>query len=309
MPEADGERSPIAITAPAKVNLYLHVTDRRADGLHELDSLFVRVDACDQITGEAAETLTLEVRGPFAEALSDQNADDNLVLKAARLLAQEADVTAGAALVLEKHLPVAAGIGGGSADAAATLRLLVDLWSLDFGPARLAAIAARLGADVPPCLHHVPLAVSGIGDIVEPSPRLPAAWLVLVNPGVDVLTARVFAARSGGFSGAQPLTREPRDVADLAHELGLRRNDLETPAIALAPVIADVLGELRQLAGILLARMSGSGATCFGLAASAADAERSAAVLAKAHPRWWVCAAAVLQDGDANPLPIRRGNR
>ncbi len=309
MPGADGDQSPIAIAAPAKVNLYLHVTDRRDDGLHELDSLFVRVDAADRISAKATDRLSLEVRGPFGEALAANAADDNLVLKAARLLAAETGVTTGAALVLDKQLPVAAGIGGGSADAAATLRLLVDLWSLEIDPTRLAALAARLGADVPPCLHHQPVSVSGIGEIVRPAPRLPRAWLVLVNPGIEVLTAHVFAARTGDVSGSDPLTHEPRDVAELARELSRRRNDLEAPAIALAPVIADVLGELRDRTDVLLARMSGSGATCFGLAASAAEAERAAAALAAAHPDWWVRAAALLQDGDANPLPLKPGNR
>lgn len=309
MPEADGETSATAIAAPAKVNLYLHVIDRRDDGLHELDSLFVRVDVADRLSAEAADTLSLEVRGPFAGALTASSLDDNLVLKAARLLAAEAGVSAGATLVLDKQLPVAAGIGGGSADAAAALKLLIDLWSLDVEHVPLAAIAARLGADVPPCLHHQPILVSGTGDIVRAAPHLPPAWVVLVNPGVDVLTARVFASRTGDFGTALPLTHEPRDVAELAHELTLRRNDLEAAAKAVAPVIHDVLVELRQHAGILLARMSGSGATCFGLAASAADADRIAAKIAEARSDWWVRAAALLHDDDANTLPLGRRNR
>ncbi|MEM7123768.1 MAG: 4-(cytidine 5'-diphospho)-2-C-methyl-D-erythritol kinase [Pseudomonadota bacterium] len=309
MPGADGDQPSIAIAAPAKVNLYLHVTDRRDDGLHELDSLFVRVDAADRLSAEAADRLSLQVRGPFGEALPPRSLDDNLVLNAARLLAAEAGVNAGADLVLDKQLPVAAGIGGGSADAAATLRLLMELWSLEIDPTRLAALAARLGADVPPCLHHQPVLVSGIGDVVEPAPRLPSVWLVLVNPGVEVLTARVFAARAGDFSPAHPLSHEPRDAAELAHELGLRRNDLEGPATALAPVIAAVLNQLRERPEILLARMSGSGATCFGLAATATDAARAAAAIAETHPDWWVRAAALLHDSDANRLPIGRGNR
>ena len=295
MSEADGERPLIAFAAPAKVNLYLHVTGRRPDGLHELDSLFVRVDAADRLSGEPAGGLSLDVRGPFAGALPTHERDDNLVLKAARLLAAKTGVTSGASLVLEKHLPVAAGIGGGSADAAAALGLLRQLWSLDIETACLADIAARLGADVPACLHREPLAVSGTGEAFQPAPRLPAAWLVLVNPGVELLTADVFAARTGGFGAPQPVVRRPADIGDLARELGFRRNDLEPAAIALAPVIADVLGDLAARPEILLARMSGSGATCFGLTASRDDADQAAASLLRAHPDWWVRAVAMLQ--------------
>ena len=271
--------------APAKLNLFLHILGRRADGYHLLDSLAVFAAAADRLHATPADTLTLSVTGPHGAALAD--AADNLVLRAARALAQAAGITAGAALTLEKHLPVASGIGGGSADAAAALRLLARLWNLQPAPADLAVIAARLGADVPVCLATTPCRMGGVGEILTAPPMLPRFGLALVNPGLPVATAAVFRARQGGFS--DPLTLPARflDAAALAEFLASHtRNDLESPARALCPAIDEALAALAGTPGCLLARMSGSGATCFGLFAS------PEAAIAPTNPGWWSWAGA-----------------
>jgi len=229
--------------------------------------------------------LSLAVAGPFAAGLYGEA--DNLVLRAARALAAHAGVPATGRLVLEKNLPVASGIGGGSADAAAALRLLARFWGVDVGQEALAAIAARLGADVPVCLAGRAAVMSGIGEISAPAPPMPAAGMVLVNPGVAVSTPAVFRAREAGFSASAVWPAGGwTDAESLAADLRAAGNDLEAPALRLAPPIAESLEALRGAPGCLLARMSGSGATCFGLFADAAAARRAASGLD--HPGWWV---------------------
>jgi 4-diphosphocytidyl-2-C-methyl-D-erythritol kinase len=262
--------------APAKVNLYLHLTGRRADGYHLLDSLAVFPAVGDWLRAVPAEALWLTVEGPFGAALGD--AADNLVLRAARALRP----CGGARITLEKHLPVASGIGGGSADAAAALRLLARVWGVP--PATL-PMALALGADVPVCLGGRAARMGGVGEVLTPAPQLPACGMVLVNPGVSLATASVFRARQGGFSEAAVLPGSWPDAAAMARGLAALRNDLEPAAIALQPVIGEVLAALAGVPGCLLARMSGSGATCFGLFADAAAAE--AAARAVARPGWW----------------------
>jgi 4-diphosphocytidyl-2-C-methyl-D-erythritol kinase len=262
--------------APAKVNLFLHVTERRADGYHLLDSLAVFPAVGDWLRAMPAEGLSLMVDGPFGSALAGEA--DNLVLRAARALGG----SAGAQIVLEKHLPVASGIGGGSADAAAALRLLCRLWRVgDAGP----AIAVALGADVPVCLASRPARMGGVGETLTAAPWLPACGLVLVNPGVALETAEVFRARGGGFSAPARLPEAWADAAAMAGDLAVLRNDLEAPAMALRPVIGAVLAAISAVPGCLLARMSGSGATCFGLFSDAGTAEVAARALAR--PGWW----------------------
>ena len=261
--------------APAKVNLYLHLTGRRDDGYHLLDSLVVFAGIGDTLSAAPADTLSLHVTGPFAAGLAGE--PDNLVLRAARALAAAAGVAAGAHLVLDKHLPVASGIGGGSADAAAALRLLCRLWRVAPQPAALARLAAGLGADVPVCLAGRAARMGGIGERLEPAPMLPACGIVLVNPGIAVATAEVFRARHGTWSEPAALPAGWDGVAAMAADLGGLRNDLEPAAIALRPVIGDVLAELAATPGCLLARMSGSGATCFGLYGDAAMARAALA--------------------------------
>ncbi len=278
--------------APAKVNLYLHVTGRRADGYHLLDSLAVFGPAADEVTAEPAEGLSLTLDGPFGAGLAAET--DNLVLRAARALAETAGLAPGAALRLTKRLPIASGIGGGSADAAAALRLLDRLWGLSLGEARLAGIAARLGADVPVCLASGPMRMQGVGEVLSPAPALPDCGLLLVNPGLALATPAVFRAREGGFTPPAALPGAWADAAAMARDLEALRNDLEAPAIRLCPPIAEVLAALRALPGCLLARMSGSGATCFGLFATPAAAEAAAPALPGG---WWRSAGALHPGG------------
>lgn len=278
----------IVEAAPAKINLSLHVVGKRIDGYHLLDSLVAFADIGDTIVVVPDELLTLSIDGPFARQLLET--PDNLVLRAARALADSFGVADGAKIRLTKNLPVASGIGGGSADAAATLRALVRLWGGLPEPDRLAALAYSLGADTIACLASAPAWMSGTGEILEPVGPLPDAGLVLVNPGVAVATPQVFRARGGPFS--KPARFDiPRDAAGLARALEATSNDLAAPALGLAPVVGDVLAALGNLPGTLVARMSGSGATCFALFAGRAEANAAADRLrATAPPGWWVAA-------------------
>lgn len=282
----------IEVAAPAKVNLTLHVTGKRDDGYHLLDSLVVFAGIGDSLELEPAAELSLEVGGPTAQALPE--GEENIVLRAAKALAAAAGVTAGARMRLTKRLPVAAGIGGGSADAAAALKGLAQLWNLSLSAAELAAIGLSLGADVPVCLAGRPTTMTGIGEHLAPAPALPPAWLVLVNPRQPLSTPAVFKARHGAFSPPQPLIEAPADVHALAVELTRRRNDLTQAAIACAPVVGEMLALIAAQGGCLLARMSGSGATCFGLFATQAEADSAAAALTHAQPGWWVAPAPLL---------------
>ena len=287
----------VAAFAPAKVNLYLHLIGRRADGYHLLDSLVAFADIGDALSVRPAEALTLEIDGPEGAALAEGR-DDNLVLRAARLLARRVGMAApGAAFRLVKNLPVAAGIGGGSSDAAATLRALCGLWRPAIDKAGLAGLAAQLGADVPVCFYGRPARVGGIGEAIEPVGDLPPCGIVLANPRRPLPTVAVFAARQGLFGPPAPrLCEMPRDAAGLAAFLARCRNDLTGAAIGLAPEIATVLEALERLPGALVARMSGSGATCFALFPDRAAAVRAAAALAATRPRWWCAAGALLAE-------------
>jgi len=265
--------------APAKVNLFLHVTGRRADGYHLLDSLAVFADVHDRVEARHADTLSLTIDGPFGQALTAE--PDNLVLRAARALAEATGARPAAALRLTKHLPVASGIGGGSADAAATLRALARLWGIEIP----ATLAASLGADVPVCMASRACRMQGIGEILLPAPALPPCGLVLVNPGVAVSTQAVFRARAGGFSPRANLPDAWPNLTDMAADLACLDNDLQAPAESLCPAITEVLAALRAQPLCLLARMSGSGATCFALTETPTQAEQTA--LALARPGWW----------------------
>lgn len=268
--------------APAKVNLFLHVTGRRDDGYHLLDSLVAFGPATDELRGAPSSGLSLAMEGPFGAALADEA--DNLVLRAARALAAHGGVAPRAALTLVKRLPVASGIGGGSADAAAALRLLDRAWGLATPPAALHALALGLGADVPVCLASRPARMQGVGEVILPAPRLPPCGLLLVNPGVALPTPEVFRARTGPFSPAATLPEAWPDAAAMAADLRDLANDLEAPAITLRPVVAEVLAAIAAQPGCLLARMSGSGATCFGLFATLAAARAAATAMPAG---WW----------------------
>ena len=270
--------------APAKINLFLHVTGRRADGYHLLDSLVVFAAAADRLRAAPSDTLSLSIDGPFAAGLGAD--DDNLVLRAARALAAHTHPTpAGAALSLHKALPVASGIGGGSADAAAALRLLAALWRSDADAKRLAAIALGLGADVPVCLASRPARMGGVGEQLAPAPAIPELGMVLINPGLPLPTAAVFAARDASFTPPAVLPPAWPTAAAMAADLRHTTNDLEPAAIRLCPPIAEVLAALTASPGSHLARMSGSGATCFALYDTPAAAKAAAAALAR--PGWW----------------------
>ena len=277
--------------APAKVNLTLRVVGRRADGYHDIESLVVFADVGDALTFAPARALTLAVRGPTAAAAGDTA--DNLVLKAARALAERVDGLKLGRFALSKRLPVAAGLGGGSADAAAALRLMARANRLAPDDPRLMAAARATGADVPVCLDPRPRFMRGTGDILSDPLDLPRLDAVLVNPGVAVATKDVFAAlrlgsvgKAGGSPPSWPAGAQARPA--LLAILTDDRNDLEAPAIAVAPVIDDVLAELRRLPGCRLARMSGSGATCFALFDTRRAASAGAQKLRARDPAWWV---------------------
>jgi 4-diphosphocytidyl-2-C-methyl-D-erythritol kinase len=275
--------------ARAKVNLYLHILGRRADGYHLLDSLIVFAEAGDEIALAPADGLSLTIDGPFAAGL--ESGPDNLVMRAAAALQALTGVRAGATIRLTKNLPVASGIGGGSADAAATLAGLCQLWNVAPGRAALLSLATKLGADVPVCLDGMPSFVGGIGEELVPAAGLPPAWLLLVNPRVATPTPAVFKARQGPFSKPASWSVPPRDFVDFATRLRASANDLTEAAISVTPAIREVLVALASLSGCVLARLSGSGATCFGLFADEAAARAGEAALRTAQPRWWVTSA------------------
>jgi 4-diphosphocytidyl-2-C-methyl-D-erythritol kinase len=272
--------------APAKVNLTLRVLGRRADGYHEIESLVAFAGVGDLLTFTPAAALTLAVSGPTAQAAGE--VADNLVLKAARALAAQVAGLALGRFALSKRLPVAAGLGGGSADAAAALRLLARANGLALGDPRLMQAARATGADVPVCLEPRARLMRGIGDVLSAPLDLPRLPALLVNPSVAVATREVFAALSLPPVGRTEPAAAWAETAALLAEIAEGRNDLEAPAIELAPAIAEVLAVLRRLPGCRLARMSGSGATCFGLFESAAAASAAARTLRVGYPSWWV---------------------
>jgi 4-diphosphocytidyl-2-C-methyl-D-erythritol kinase len=288
-------------TAPAKINLALAVTGRRDDGYHRLDTLVVHGVVGDTVGAVVRGAprrgvpprIRLDLTGPFAAGLAAE--PDNLVLRAARLLADEAAAAdrpiADVDLTLDKHLPIASGIGGGSSDAAATLRLLDRLWRLDLGGDRLAALSLRLGADLPMCLGGRPARARGIGEEIEPITGFPELTMVLVNPGVAVSTPAVFRALENrdnpplrGLGDGVP------DLEALVGRLADERNDLEPAAIGIAAVIGEAIGDLGDRPGCRLARMSGSGATVFGLFDDLDAAATAVADLRRRRPQWWAVA-------------------
>jgi 4-diphosphocytidyl-2-C-methyl-D-erythritol kinase len=290
---------PVSIFAPAKVNLYLHVTGRRPDGYHLIDSLVAFADIGDRLTADPSSALSLELGGSEAHSLAGLG-EDNLVLRAARLLAQNAGISEGAALRLEKNLPVAAGIGGGSSDAAAALKALCRLWRVAVGSEELRELGSRLGADVPACLYGRTVWVGGAGERLESADSLPQTGILLANPRKAAPTSAVFAARRGPFGPPGRFAQMPRDAAELAQMLRPRRNDLTVASTGHVPEIAAVLARLTALPGALLARMSGSGATCFALFTDRTAAEAARAALTMAEPHWW-CAAGGFVAGELLP--------
>ena len=272
--------------APAKINLTLHVTGQRADGYHLLDSLVGFADIGDRISASSADGLSLQVAGPMAAGVPTDGS--NLLMKAAELLA----AGRGAALTLEKHLPPASGIGGGSSDAAATLRALCDVWDL---PLPETADVLSLGADLPVCMTPRAQRMRGIGEELHALPPLPDCAIVLVNPGVSVATPAIFRAMENRHNPAMADVLPVWQTAEaLADWLRAQRNDLQGPAVALEPIIGEALATLAATPALFHA-MSGSGATCYGLYADDATANAARAAVLADHPEWWVRAGRLLR--------------
>jgi 4-diphosphocytidyl-2-C-methyl-D-erythritol kinase len=279
--------------APAKINLFLHVVGRGADGFHQLDSLVAFTDYGDDLTVAPANDISLSIDGPFARDLPA--GADNLVLRAARLLQAECGVKAGARIRLTKNLPVASGIGGGSADGAAALAALTQLWQSRVPAERLAALALQLGADLPVCLAACASFVGGIGEKIDPAPPMADLDILLVNPLIPLPTIEVFRRRANGPDGARfGAPGRWQGALATAEALCARladcRNDLTEAAIGLVPQIAEVVAQLERQPGCRLARLSGSGATCFGLFADNVAARAAAAAVLKEKPGWWAVA-------------------
>lgn len=283
----------IKATAPAKVNLTLHVTGRRDDGYHLLDSLVVFAGVCDQLSATSSPDMRISVSGPFSPGVP--NDDSNLMMRAAIALQRVRGVEMGAALTLEKHLPHAAGIGSGSSDAALTLAMLAELWGVAPLPANAPEVVA-LGADVPVCLQApAPTRMTGIGETLSDVPRLPNCALVLVRPPVEVPTAAVFQALTSRDGSGMDDLPQGLDYDGFAQWLSAQRNDLQAPAETIAPEITHAIAALRALPAVSFAGMSGSGATCYGLVKDMATARQVARRMQVAHMNWWVAPAAVLQ--------------
>jgi 4-diphosphocytidyl-2-C-methyl-D-erythritol kinase len=277
--------------AAAKLNLFLHVGAPAADGYHPLCSLMAFADVGDRVEVRDADALALQVRGPFGAGLEGEG--DNLVLRAARALTEHLRrPLAPVGMILDKRLPVAAGLGGGSSDAGAALRLLREAWAPDLSDADLEAVAAGLGADGAACLWGRPVLAEGRGERLGPAPILPPIDAVLVNPRVTVSTAQVYRTfdAAGRFGDVEPppMPEAFESVEELAGWLRMTRNDLQSPAAALAPEIGDVLATLVDEPEALISRMSGSGATCFALCSGDLEAEGLAERIEALRPNWWV---------------------
>ncbi len=291
-----------SLAAPAKINLFLHVTGRRDDGYHLLESLVVFTETGDRLVVEASEDLSLAVTGPFAAGLPDAG-PDNLVLRAAAALRHEGDIKTGAHIVLEKNLPVSSGIGGGSADAAAALRALSVLWDIDPAFSGLAGIGLSIGADVPVCLNGRPAMMTGVGETLRDAAAPPPCGVVLVNGAEGVSTPEVFAARMAPFPDngdwRTPPTnsdwRTPPTFDAFIAALTDRKNDLSDPAMSVSPVIGEVLAVLSETGHCALARVSGSGGTCFGLYPDITAADQASSAIKAAHSDWW-CVATTFRD-------------
>jgi 4-diphosphocytidyl-2-C-methyl-D-erythritol kinase len=281
-----------SVFAPAKINLFLHVGDKRPDGYHDICSLAVFADVGDHVAAVPADALSLTNDGTFARALEGD--EDNLVSRAAIALQDWARAAGrkvdGARLTLNKNLPIASGIGGGSSDAAATLKVLNDLWRLRASKRELARIGAGLGADVPVCLLARAALMEGIGEKLTAWPDLPKLPAILVNPRVSVMTADVFGELELRTGSVPPAHADLRSPSEVASWLVTTRNDLQEPASRIAPSITDTLAEISATPGCILARMSGSGATCFGLYSTKVEAAVAARTVRERRSHWWIAA-------------------
>ena len=276
----------LRLLAPAKLNFFLHITGKRVDGYHLIESLAGFTEFGDMVEFSDASELSLALDGPFASSLKADN--DNLVLRAARALQLHCGQARGARIVLHKHIPMGAGLGGGSSDAAAALKGLAQLWQLSIPEAELQRLALPLGSDVPVCLQQKTAWVSGIGEYVRPVDIKIAGWILLLNPAIALLTADVYRRFSAPFRPASAPLPSLSGFDALVAAMQLRHNDLEAPAIALLPVIAEQLSLLRSTDGCKIARMSGSGATCYALYDNKQQAELAAHTIQSKQPSWWV---------------------
>ena len=307
----------VTVFAPAKINLFLHVGNRRDDGYHALQSLVVFTTVGDEVQARRSDELSCSLSGPFSSSLSGEQ--DNLMLRAARVLAVKTGMTSGAQLSLTKNLPVASGIGGGSADAAATLRALWSIWGLaragdevirtPMSPSafrkrrEMFDAALEVGSDVPVCLLSSTAWMEGRGEIVYPLSDLPPVAMVLINPGIAVPTGSVFARLKHRTGAAEMIPHYAHSAVELVEYLKGARNDLEVPACEIAPPISAVLDAL-QHSGAMLARMCGSGATCYGIFSNRSEADGAAQRLSAAQPSWWVSATEIAPFSIGMPRPV-----
>lgn len=274
----------LCVDAPAKLNLFLHITGRRPNGYHELESLFVFTEFGDKIWVRKSAQLSLKIVGDFAASLTSEG--DNLVLRAAQALALYSEQGLGAEIILEKNIPLSAGLGGGSSDAAATLRALIQLWGVYIKPHELEKIALSLGADVPACLYAQQSLVKGIGEIISPLAKPLEFYCVLVNDGTALSTPDIFKTFETQNLSFSPKILETENGLDVGW-MKNTKNDLFEPACLLAPEIKNLVDEMSGFEDVLLARMTGSGATCFALTKKLKAAENVAKIMKKRHPNFW----------------------
>ena len=283
----------LTIFAPAKINLYLHITGRTDNGYHTLDSLVNFADIGDEIHISAADDFFFEVNGPYAgdfpdDALKADNESTNLVVMAASAMAQRTQRLPHFKITLTKNLPIASGIGGGSSNAAAVIWGLQQWWGLPQDLDFLPDLFLQLGADVPVCYFAQPARMQGIGEVVTPVEAMPEMDVVLVNPNVPCTTHDVFTLYQPDFKVPAPLPQGDVSIEEWIDFLALQENDLQSAAHRLVPVIGNVLSSLRSSQGCLLHRLSGSGATCFGIFDSSQSARVAAKALSNSHPDWWI---------------------
>ncbi len=284
----------ITIAAPAKINLFLHVVGRRADGYHLLDSLVAFADYGDVIEVEQSPDISLEITGEYAAKLALCPKENNLVWKAAAAFQKYSLKPVGAKITLTKNLPVASGIGGGSADAAAAIIALKKLWELDITEQELSKIAVSLGSDVPVCLYGKPAIMRGVGEEITPLVLQGNAYIVLINPNLPLDTAEIFREFArGGYNYSAPVLAYGNNWHDYKDEFGFK-NDLELVARAKLPIITEILMEIADTEGCFIARMSGSGATCFGLYNDGIAAQKAAGKLKVKFPQAWCVSAKIL---------------
>lgn len=290
---SEAQTKVLTIFAPAKINLYLHVTGRLDNGYHTLDSLIAFADIGDQIIIEPATDFKLSIDGPYAGAFNAKERDasphsSNLLVQAVWSIAQAAQKVPNVHISLTKNLPLASGLGGGSADAAAAIWGLLEWWEISNQASYLPGLMARLGADIPVCLHCRPTRVRGIGDVLDPVPLLDEIPVILINPGKPCPTAEVFMHYAHDFKEPIPLPDDLEDFSTLVEFLRFQDNDLSRSACEIVPEIKSIIEALQGQDGCALARLSGAGATCFGLFKSEKDAQKAAREISANNPDWWV---------------------